>query len=294
MAEKSDEQVIPEPKEGPPLLPPRQSNATLFSGSPDFDDGVVARNSEMMHRRNAALPDGGGSQVFPAAEQVAAVTHAAENDLFAQTAPVEAGTTRVVSDHGGPIEIGAEVTSATAAPLSGSAPLAGAGGLVAHPDVVPGERRAQGAALVANREVIVINVEALVLLLDDKIAAIDRANSDEARAELERYRYVRQALEKFRLAAVGFANGRVSEEDAVKASISFVQGIRNWWDKEHVEICNKAFSTSVFLLCFGIGKLAGADVDLTMLVSGALAEGKLIPDTLRAAATFFGSKTKKN
>jgi hypothetical protein len=102
-------------------------------------------------------------------------------------------------------------------------------------------------------------------------------------------------LEKLRVATTGFAAGRVSEETAIDASISFLQGIRDWWDKHHVEICNTTFSASVFLSCLGICKLVGADANLAIVVSGVIAKGKLIPDTLRAAADLiFPGRNQKN
>jgi hypothetical protein len=179
--------------------------------------------------------------------------------------------------------------------LEGESINAGAGGLVVNAVVIPAQRRATTrAALLANRELIVINVEAVLLFLDEKIATLDRANSDEARAELEQYRYVKRELEKFRLTNLDFAAGKVPEEAAIEASFSFSDGIRGWWKKYHAEICNTAFSASVFLSCIGICHLTGTEPNLGAVISGVIAKGKPITDALKSAADLiFGPNQKR-
>jgi hypothetical protein len=169
----------------------------------------------------------------------------------------------------------------------GEASWAGAGAMIADAEVQPAmslSGKRNGIALVTNREPIIIKVEALLLFLDDKIGTLDRANSDEARGELEQYQHVKRELEKLREATVGLAVGEVSEDAAVEASNSFVQGIRNWWDERHIDICDKAFNTAIFLSCVSICQLCGAAGDLSVIVSGVITGGKTVSDALRAAA----------
>jgi hypothetical protein len=157
---------------------------------------------------------------------------------------------------------------------------------------IPAKRRAVRTALLANREVIVLSVEAARLLLDEKIATLDRANSDEARAELEQYRYVKQELDKFRDATIGLVAGKLPEETAVEASLSFSQGIRNWWNKNHVGICNTTFSASIFISCLGICHLSGTDPNLGAVIAGVLAKGKSITDALKGAADLIWGRNQ--
>ena len=66
-------------------------------------------------------------------------------------------------------------------------------------------------------------------------------------------------------------------------------------DERHVEICNTAFSASIFLSCLEICQSAGAEVNLAVVVSGVIAKGKLIQDALRAAADLiFPGLNKKH
>jgi hypothetical protein len=194
----------------------------------------------------------------------------------------------------GPVEVFPPL-SALPTPTAGTAPseingtlskaaLHGVGGLTANAAIQSGQRTRIRVALIANYEPIIINIDALLVLLDDKIAALDRSNSDEARADLERYQQIRRELEKLHIVTTGFAVGKLPEADAVATPESFAKHIREWWDKHHNDICDKAFNAAIFLSCVGICKLCGAAGDLSVIVSGVLAGGKTVTDALRAAA----------
>ena len=176
-----------------------------------------------------------------------------------------------------PSEIKTPVEARTAVVLE-------AGRLVAEADAAPTERHARAAKLVANGGLIVINIADLLPLLDERIASLRGANSEEGKAELAQYHHLKSELERFRAATVGVVIGNVPEEDAVEASTSFLGGICDWWSECHVQICSQTFTASIFLGCLGLCELAGVAPGLSAVLSGALIGGKAVPEALRAAA----------
>ena len=77
---------------------------------------------------------------------------------------------------------------------------------------------------------------------------------------------------------------KAGEDAAGETVLSFARGLRDWWDKYHVDICNKAFNAALFLGAVGICKLCGADGDLAVVISGVVTQGDEVIDALKAAA----------
>jgi hypothetical protein len=182
----------------------------------------------------------------------------------------------------GRIDLGGRLTTA----------LSGAGGLTADSQLVtqPAKRTAIGRALASNREPIILTVQSFLLLLEEHIAAHDRPNSEEARAELERHLHIKRELEKIRNTAQEIEI--VPEDAAVERTKSFAQYIRDWWNKDHTEICNKVFNAGLFLGCVGVCKLCGAEGDLAIVVSSVITGGKPVADALSSAAKLITGKKK--
>jgi hypothetical protein len=73
-----------------------------------------------------------------------------------------------------------------------------------------------------------------------------------------------------------------AEDKAVEnAATTFVQGVRNWWTKDHEKICDKGYDAALFTLCVGVCSLVGAGA-IAVAVSGALVGGKTIVEALKA------------
>jgi hypothetical protein len=180
-------------------------------------------------------------------------------------------------------------------PSAGTAPhhiestLSGAGDMTVEARVKSARRTTIGRALVSNREPIILNVQALLLLLEHEIDSLDRANSDEGRAELDQYLHIKQGLERIRNSAQEIEI--IPEDVAVETTKSFGQGIRSWWDKCHIEICNSSFKAGLFLGCLGVCNLCGDDVAIA--ISGAIVGGKAVADALTSAAKLIRDKVQK-
>jgi hypothetical protein len=159
------------------------------------------------------------------------------------------------------------------------------------PALLPGSLGTEAATrrpaevIQTNRPAIVLSIAALVLLIDDRLASLrdERRNDPEAQEAIERYESIRASLE-----AVRHVADAPDDAAAEKVATSFVQGIRNWWDKKHEEICDKAFDAgirafdaAIFAGCLGVCALLHPD-PLALAVSGAIARGKTVVDALKA------------
>jgi CheY-like chemotaxis protein len=148
-------------------------------------------------------------------------------------------------------------------------------------------RPAVAASLSANLSQITLSSNALLLLIDERLGALEeeRPNSLEARGrrdeQIEDYRNLRGLVEEFTGSVVGFAKGALSERAAVKATMSFAEGIRSWWTKKNQVICQRAFDMTLFLSSVAICSMAGAGGAMAVAVSGALVGGKTVVEAIK-------------
>jgi hypothetical protein len=104
-----------------------------------------------------------------------------------------------------------------------------------------------------NRSEIRIATTAFIALIHDRLQDLrnERPNSDESREDID------QAIAKYEdLQRQGEALLQASSEldsthqpDQLRlesVAISFAQGIKNWWDEKHKQICEKAFDFGIF------------------------------------------------
>jgi hypothetical protein len=150
-------------------------------------------------------------------------------------------------------------------------------------------RTAIGRSVQRNRSVIVVQVAALLALIDDKVTSLqdERPNAPEAitaRDEtIAQFESLKRALEAIHSATVRIESDRGAETRAKDATKSFVECIRNWWNEDHVEICRATFKVSLFMSCIGVCSLVGASAP-AIAVSGALIGGKPVVDALKNVA----------
>jgi hypothetical protein len=148
-------------------------------------------------------------------------------------------------------------------------------------------RTAVGKSIQRNQTTIVLHAAALLLLLDEKIASLkdERPNETEAIARRDEtialYESLKQQVEAVRVTTVELEHPK-GETKATNATASFIRGVRNWWNKKHVEICNKSFDAGLFVSCVGLCSLAGCGGQLAVLVSGVLVAGRPVVEALRA------------
>jgi hypothetical protein len=115
----------------------------------------------------------------------------------------------------------------------------------------------------------------LIELLDAKLEQLrdERSNSEDP----ARYEELKRRVESF-LAASSLTN----ELSVVATTLSLADGLRNWWTKDHVSICNKTLNIGLFAAGLGICSLAGALGTASVVTVGTLVGGKDIPSALEA------------
>lgn len=180
--------------------------------------------------------------------------------------------------------------------------LSGAGGMSAEAIIAPATprrararrmRTAVGKAIQRNQTTVVLQAGALLLLLEEKIASLkdERPNEPEAIARRDEavmlYEGLKQQLEAIRTTAVELEQPK-GESKAAQSAVSFTQGVRNWWNKKHVDICNHTFEAGLFLSCAALCSLMGAGGPLAVVVSGAVVKGKPVVEALKAVAKRLG------
>jgi hypothetical protein len=156
-------------------------------------------------------------------------------------------------------------------------------------------RSAAGRSVQANSGAIVLQVASLVLLIDDKLASLrdERPNDPDALASRDEavahYEGVKRGLEALRDVAIEVGQGKADDKAVTKATTTFFEGIRNWWNKKHVEICADAYDTALgtykaalFVSCLSLCSLAGCGGLIPTTVLGVLAGGKPVIDALKA------------
>jgi hypothetical protein len=135
------------------------------------------------------------------------------------------------------------------------------------------------------------------VLVEERLVALrlehDRLNSDDgkeaAAAQIADYEDLKQRIERF----LQEFSARASDEGKiVKATTSFADGVRNWWNRDNVSICNKAFDRISFGTALGVCLLAGAGGELSVIAATSLVVGKPFTEALGAWAKAFASPKK--
>jgi hypothetical protein len=124
-------------------------------------------------------------------------------------------------------------------------------------------RTAVGRSVQANNATIILSVASLLPLIDEKLASLrdERPNDPDAKASrneaIKRYEIIKRDIEALRIIAFDIRRGKAEEKTVAKVTTNFAQGICNWWEKGHDQICSKAFDASLFVSCVSLCALAG-------------------------------------
>jgi hypothetical protein len=248
-------------------------------------------------------PPAPGEMTPAAREQAPAAFDASAFDSSAfQAGPLQQGAAEPIGPpptlSPDPDAWGAHHPSATDAAAHDTIPFSGAGGMLAAATIAPGTRprrmrTAVGRSVQRNRVTIVLQVAALLPLVDQRLAALrdERPNAVEAEAErndaIVRYESLKRQLESVRDKMLVVEDESVDERTVEKSAKSFGLFVQDWWEKKHVEICSKAYDAGLFASCVAVCCLAGAGGPLAVAVSGALVGGKPVVDALKHVAKTF-------
>jgi hypothetical protein len=77
----------------------------------------------------------------------------------------------------------------------------------------------------------------------------------------------------------------VKEEAIVKSTRSFSEGLKSWWTKRHVEICDKTLDMGLFGVGIGLCQLAG--------VSGLAAVGVAVLQGVSRSSTVLRRSARR-
>jgi hypothetical protein len=99
--------------------------------------------------------------------------------------------------------------------------------------------------------------------------------------ELEK---MKAELERIREMVAGFAKKQVPEKEVVKAVTSFSNGVHQWWNKKHSDICSNTYNLALFTGAVTVCSLAGAGGNIGVAVAAAVTGGKPVIDAVKAIA----------
>jgi hypothetical protein len=172
--------------------------------------------------------------------------------------------------------------------LTGTGALTAGASVVAGIGAVKSRRSAVARSLRANKIAIVLSVASLTVLIDEKLASLrdERPNDRDAQAARDEaighYESLKRDLEALRDVTLQLERGKAKERTVENVANTFVWGIRNWWEKGHEKICDKAFDAAIFISCVGLCSLVDSGGPIAVAVSGALVGGKAVVHALKA------------
>ena len=141
----------------------------------------------------------------------------------------------------------------------------------------------------ANKNQIFITTEALAIQIDDKLAKLktENPNSDEAiaalKSEISDYEALKTQVEDLKKAVAKLSQSAASKEQTAKAAMSFGDGVKGWWNKQHVNILEKSAEMGVVLSAVGVCHLLGVSPNMAMAAATALVGGRSVARALKGA-----------
>jgi hypothetical protein len=177
-----------------------------------------------------------------------------------------------------PTAIGGSITEATGSTFSSEAPD------IAHirGDVGRSRTAIIITAVRSNQAALQLSGLSLLASLDAKLELIrsERSNSEEA----ARYEDLKRRVEQFLSASSSKDDVPIAE-----TALSLADGLRDWWDKDHVNICTKALNIGLFAGGLSMCAAAGVLGPLSVVTVGTLIVGKQFTRALEASAKLLKS-----
>jgi hypothetical protein len=103
---------------------------------------------------------------------------------------------------------------------------------------------------------------------------------------------LKRKVEAFLESVSQFAAKQTGESAVTEKTYSLVDGVRDWWSRRHVQICDKLFDkalqasdVALFGTVLGLCGLAGVEPNLTVAISGTWFGGKGVADVIKATLT---------
>lgn len=139
-----------------------------------------------------------------------------------------------------------------------------------------------GKAVLANEKEINIAIDGLVLQIEAKLETLngERPNSDDGRArvaaEISDFERMKVKLVRIREMVAAFKNGKAPEQEVVKATKTFRQGVEEWWTNKSGEILTSTAKGAVLVSSIGLLALMKADSVAAITAVAAVVNGGAI------------------
>jgi hypothetical protein len=150
-----------------------------------------------------------------------------------------------------------------------------------------------GKTVTKNRVQIALASGSLLLLIDEKLAALEAElpNSEEAKVArenaIEQYTQLRTNLSDLKNAISELHKGKGEESKVVNSVGVFAGGVRAWWNHGHEQICERTYDMGMFAAAVAICAMAGAGGQLAVIISAALVGSKAAGNALKKLAKKF-------
>jgi hypothetical protein len=144
-----------------------------------------------------------------------------------------------------------------------------------------------GRAILQNVHPIELIAMSFLSVIAEKIVDLkqSRPNSEDARAavdaEIARCEDLNSRVEDFLATTLEFSADVTKESTVVNSTVTVVDGIANWWNKDHVQICHKTFDMALFTAGASLCWLAGAGGELSAAIPGVLVGGGTMVEALK-------------
>ncbi len=167
---------------------------------------------------------------------------------------------------------------------------------------VKGRRSARttvGRSVLKNAAQIELTGASLVLQIDQRLESLrqerERLNSEESQAAVDAaisdWDDLRRRVEAFLETTSKFVAAQTTEATVNQKTLSLTEGVRAWWSKRHVQICDKVFDKALAVsdvglfgtvlgLCFWVG----AEPNLSVAIPGAWFGGKPVVEVIKVFA----------
>ena len=293
---------VPDPRSRQPTLP-------WVPQSDTWDDAAQIAASQRLNRAAVLATSGATGPPFPTHVAANASNATQEMASFVASQTPMVGPPQISVGHGfasafNPAAFDSPSTppEPLVAPLEGRLSAGRASGR-ASMSVRPGAikpRTKVGRAVIKNSAEIDLIGVSLIALIDDKIESLrreqERLNSEESRAALDRaildWSDLKRKVEAFLESVSQFAAKQTGESAVTEKTYSLVDGVRDWWSRRHVQICDKLFDkalqasdVALFGTVLGLCGLAGVEPNLTVAISGTWFGGKGVADVIKATLT---------
>jgi hypothetical protein len=143
------------------------------------------------------------------------------------------------------------------------------------------------STVVQNKSEIAVLAEALAIQIDSKIAKLkdQKPNSPNAIAardnEISDYEALKAQVTALQRAVAKLTKSVETKEQAAKAAMSFGDGVKSWWGKQHANILEKSAEMGVILSAVGLCSLVGVSPNTAMYAATALVGGKSVAAALK-------------